>query len=159
MTASVCARCDAMVTTESKMPTTPTRIPTRRVFGSAVCSCVISISGMFAKNSSSVEPFAQSTARRGAHGAHVPHGAPGPLFDGVQARIRARDSEDAAAYDLDNFAECSDAGNELADLDFRAGQFHDETRRVGGQHLAADAAQQSAHRVDVFGCDLQFYQQ
>src|ERR1700732_4523080 len=46
MTACVCARCEAIVTTDKKIPTTPTKIPTRRVLGSAACSGVTSISGM-----------------------------------------------------------------------------------------------------------------
>src|SRR5471030_614581 len=50
MTASVCARCEAIVTTDNRMPTTPTKIPTRRVLGSAACSGVTSSSGMTCKN-------------------------------------------------------------------------------------------------------------
>src|ERR1700730_7485652 len=57
MTAPVCARCEAIVTTDNKIPTTPTRIPTRREFGSAACSGVTSISGMRFKVPLSLREF------------------------------------------------------------------------------------------------------
>ena len=52
-----------------------------------------------------------------------------------------------------------DIGDEFADLGFGAGEFDDVARRVGGQHPAAHAAQQSVHGFDVLGRDLQFDQQ
>src|SRR5277367_6889377 len=46
MTALVWARCAEIVTTDSRTPTIATKIPTRRVLGSAACSGVTSISVM-----------------------------------------------------------------------------------------------------------------
>src|SRR5271168_4980150 len=133
MTSWVCARCPAMVTTDSRMPTIPTMIPTRRVLGSAACSGLTSISAI-------KKVFLFS-------------------FDDVQARIGPRDAEHAAANDLDDLAERGDIGDELADLGLGAGQFHDVARGIGRQHLAADAAQQRFDRLDMLREDLQFDQE
>src|SRR5882762_5038660 len=117
MTASVCARCDAMVTTDSRIPTTPTRIPTRRVRGSAACSGVTSISGMTTIYPRLMIQFArrQMIARARSPGS----------FDQVQPRVGAGNTQDAAAHDLDNVAESADIGDEFADFRLGAGQFHD----------------------------------
>src|SRR5258708_6671527 len=154
--------CEEMVTTDKRMPIMPTRIPTRRVLGSAVCSGLTSISAM-------AQRYPQRSMKCFAAWHRPPPAKafrrlfrtslPARSFDDVQARIGARDTEDAAADDFDDVAEGGDVGDEFADLGFSAGQLHDVARRVGGQHLAADAAQQRAHRLDVLGRDLQFDQQ
>src|SRR5580658_4224952 len=102
MTAWVCARCEAIVTTERNIPITPTSIPTTRVLGSAACSGVTSISVMDLS-----EPLFLI------------------LFDGVQAGIRAGDAERTAAHDFNDLAECRHVGDELADFDLGARKLHD----------------------------------
>src|SRR5271170_1897445 len=99
MTALVCARCAEMVITDSRIPTIPTKIPTRRVLGSAACSGVTSISVM----------------------THA-------LSDRLKVRIAARNSEDAAAHYFYDFTECADLGDESAYLAFRAGELDDRIR-------------------------------
>src|SRR4029077_4569781 len=107
MMAWVCARCEAMVTTDSRMPTTPTKSPTRRVLGSSACSGLTSISGMLGKSSYVAK-----------------------LFDDMQPRIGARDAEHAAADHFDDLTERRDIGDEFADFGFRAGEFDDVARWV-----------------------------
>src|ERR1700683_481486 len=114
MTAWVCARCEAMVTTDSSTPTTPTRMPTRRVLGSDACSGVTSISVMSRSS----------------------------LLDGVQPGVGARHTEHAASDDLHDFSECGDIGDELADLHLGAGELHDIAGGVRRQDPAAHPAQQ-----------------
>src|ERR1700689_5428957 len=104
MTASVCARCEAIVTTDNRMPTTPTKMPTRRVLGSAACSGVTSSSGITSKY---------------------------PLFNHVHSWVTACNAEDTAAHHLDDFSECADAGNEFADLKLRTREFDDVDRGIG----------------------------
>src|SRR5277367_433935 len=112
MTAPVCARCDAIVTTDRSMPTTPTRIPTRRVSGSATCSGLTSISGM-AQGILTIDTkdVARRRRRTRRHAARS-----GNSFDDAQARIGARNAEHAAAYDFDDFAERGGFGDEFADF-------------------------------------------
>src|SRR6202790_3181162 len=125
MTACVCARCEAMVTTDNKIPTTPTNIPTRRVFGSAACSGFTSISGMNFQYLRQIKVANLSVKRS------VPRrGCAAHLFDHAQARIAARNAENPAAHHFDDLAECSDRGHEFSDLEFRTGQFGDVARRI-----------------------------
>src|SRR6202011_2372806 len=125
MTAWVCARCEAMVTSDRRIPTTPTRIPTRRVLGSAVCSGLTSISGM--RQLSLIFNENGGRPRRRLRGPlHASRSA--RSFDDVQTWIGACDTQDAAADDFDDFAESGDVGDEFADLGFGAGQLHDVAR-------------------------------
>src|ERR1700689_883939 len=122
MTALVCARCEAVVTAERKMPTMPTKIPTRRLFGSSACSGLSSISAM--------GPIILQASR-------LRDGS----FHSVQSWIRPGDSQHARANDFDDLTERRDIGDEFADLDLRTGQLDDVTGGMRRQHLAADTAQ------------------
>src|SRR5277367_4790263 len=141
MTAPVCARCDAIVTTDRSMPTTPTRIPTRRVSGSATCSGLTSISGMAQGILTIDTKDVAWRARR--------HAARGNSFDDAQAWIGARNAEHAAAYDFDDFAERGGFGDEFADFSLGTRELHDVARGIGGQHPAAGAAHQRSHGFDA----------
>src|SRR5882757_2908145 len=160
MTASVCARCEAIVTTDKKMPTTPTKIPTRRVSGSAACSGVTSISGMrfeiLEACSSSADRCVPRSHCRTADNRRA---CTGYSLDHMQAWIAARNAENAAAHDLDDIAECAHVGDEFPDLEFRAGEFDHVARRIGRQHLAAGAAHQRGGGFEVFRRNLQLDQQ
>src|SRR5258707_13637921 len=100
-----------MVTSDSRMPTTPTRIPTRRVLGSAACSGLTSISGM-----THILEITKSAGhpRRGGRGGLGAHRS-ARSFEGVEARIGARDTEDAPADPFGDFGQGGGRGHEFAD--------------------------------------------
>src|SRR5271167_662079 len=52
-------------------------------------------------------------------------------FDGMQARVGARDAEYPAAHHFDDFADCADAGDEIYDFSFGTGELDDVARRAG----------------------------
>src|SRR5580692_3627829 len=113
MTASVWARCEAIVTTDNRIPTTPTKIPTRRVSGSAACSGETSSSGITLKY-----PQWRVASKYTS-------------FDQVHPRVTARNAEDSASHHLDDFSVCADAGDKFADLELRAGELDDINRGIG----------------------------